>query len=69
MGKGEEMNYNEKAAAKRLGIARQTLANWRHLGKGPAYIRLSTAIRYREEDLREYENRNRIDPVERSQAI
>ena len=49
-------------AAKRLNIAEQTLANWRHLRKGPAYIRIGRKIIYRETDLVAFENKHRIDP-------
>ncbi|WP_366465307.1 helix-turn-helix domain-containing protein [uncultured Collinsella sp.] len=42
-------------AARMLGISAKTLANWRCLGKGPAYIRLGNSSRaqilYRYDDL------------------
>lgn len=39
-------------AAEFLTVARQTLAKWRHLGQGPAYLRVGTRnVRYRLEDL------------------
>jgi len=33
-------------AAEHLGLAVQTLANWRVLGKGPAYLRVGRLVRY-----------------------
>lgn len=45
----------EQAVADRLGISRQTLANWRYLGRFAAelpYVRLGRKIiRYRREDV------------------
>ncbi len=42
---------NEVTAAEKLCVAVQTLRNWRHVRKGPAYIKIGRAIRYRVEDL------------------
>lgn len=55
-------NLDEKKAANMLGVAVQTLRNWRHIRKGPAYIKLGRAIRYRQDDLVDYLNKRRIDP-------
>jgi len=56
-------NLNENQAAKYLGLQnRQTLANWRHLRKGPAYCRVGRRIVYRLEDLDTYLSTHRIDP-------
>ncbi len=58
----ETMNVCEKEAAKQLGIAVQTLRNWRHIRKGPAYIKLGRSVRYRVEDILDFIEKNRIDP-------
>ena len=42
------------AAAKYLGIAPRTLANWRCAGDGPPFYRIGSAIRYRLNDLDEW---------------
>ena len=55
-------NIDEKKAASMLGVAVQTLRNWRHTRKGPAYIKLGRAVRYRLDDLVEYLDQRRIDP-------
>lgn len=34
-----------------LGLSTATLANWRSLGRGPAYIKLGARVRYRAEDI------------------
>jgi len=63
MGNIMNPNLNETEAAKYLGLQnRQTLANWRHLRKGPAYCRVGKRIIYRLEDLEAYLNTHRIDP-------
>jgi len=53
-------------AAKFLGLAKQTLYNWRHLRRGPAYLKFSERkVSYLVRDLREFRARNRIDPKAR----
>lgn len=57
---------NEVQAAEYLGVAVQTLRNWRHLRKGPPYVKLSPGPRgrivYLVEDLQNYLEQCRIDP-------
>ncbi|MBW2429744.1 MAG: hypothetical protein JRF56_12345 [Deltaproteobacteria bacterium] len=61
---------NDVEAAKFLGVAVQTLRNWRHLSKGPAYLKLSPGPRgrvgYLLDDLEVYRTRCRIDPEVRA---
>lgn len=39
-------------AASYLGVSRELLAKWRHYGRGPAHIKLSSkVVRYRQADL------------------
>lgn len=45
---------NEAKAAEILGLAKGTLNIWRHEGKGPNYIKLGTAVRYKYRDLTAY---------------
>jgi len=57
------MNLNECQAAKFLGLEnRQTLSNWRHERRGPAYCKVGRRIIYRREDLESYMTARRIDP-------
>lgn len=52
---------DDKQAAAKLNVKTQTLRNWRHLGKGPAYLRVGErAIRYLESDLEAFLTGNRI---------
>jgi predicted site-specific integrase-resolvase len=57
---------NEFEAAKFLGVAVQTLRNWRHQVKGPPYLKLSPGPRgrvcYLYEDLKNYRDERRIVP-------
>jgi predicted site-specific integrase-resolvase len=56
---------NTAEAAKYLGIAYQTLCNWRFYRKGPAYIRMGgRRILYRIEDLEHFVTSNRIAPCQ-----
>lgn len=56
------MNVCEKEAANKLGVAVQTLRNWRHIRRGPAYIKLGRSVRYRIEDIMDFIEKHRIDP-------
>lgn len=54
---------NDHQAAKTLGLAVQTLRNWRCNGIGPRYIKLGRAIRYAPEHLVEFAQAHEITPV------
>jgi hypothetical protein len=56
------MNLREQETAKALGVAVQTLRNWRHLRKGPPYVKLGRTVRYRDEDLVEFIEVHRVIP-------
>jgi len=54
---------SDKDAAFILGVSRQTLCNWRHIGVGPAYLKInSKMIRYRLSDLQAFMDSQRVDP-------
>lgn len=62
-------NYNDVEAADYLGLkGPQTMRNWRHLGRGPAYCRLGRRIVYRQEDLDQFLAAGRVDPEARGEA-
>jgi hypothetical protein len=52
----------ENQAAEVLGLKVQTLRNWRHERRGPAYLKLSRRVIYTLRDLEAYQLKNRIDP-------
>ena len=37
-----------------LGVEVQTLQKWRILGRGPKFVKLGAAVRYREADIAEF---------------
>jgi hypothetical protein len=53
---------NDVEAAKILSMSPQSLRNYRHLGKGPAYSKKGRMVRYRLQDLLDFMNSGRIDP-------
>ena len=56
---------DDNQAAEELGLAVQTLRNWRCQCKGPAYIKLGRRIVYQLSDIEKYKLINRIDPEKR----
>lgn len=48
--------------AEMLGVTQRTVENWRGSGKGPAYARIGSNIRYREEDVLAWVEANMVKP-------
>ena len=48
--------YTEREAARFLNLSHRTLQDWRVTGRGPAFIRLESAVRYRAADLLAFVN-------------
>jgi predicted site-specific integrase-resolvase len=48
-----------KELAERLKMSEGTLRNWRCYGKGPKWIRVGGAIRYRESDVKKWEGKRK----------
>jgi len=65
----EERFVNDVEAAKILAVSPQTLRNYRHLGKGPAYSKRGRMVRYKVSDLLTYMQSGRIDPEARREAL
>jgi hypothetical protein len=57
---------SETAAAKRLGVSRGTLANWRWRNVGPAYLKIGRRVEYLDDDIDAWEVAQRHDPAEAS---
>lgn len=51
---------NENQAAEYLGLVKGTLTVWRHLGKGPGWIKLGSAVRYKLSALQDYIKSNSV---------
>ncbi|MBW1726606.1 MAG: helix-turn-helix domain-containing protein [Deltaproteobacteria bacterium] len=58
----ENPPVNEKFAAAFNGVAVQTMRNWRHQGRGPAYLKLGSRVVYLLEDLKRFREESRINP-------
>jgi len=54
-------------AARALGLHPQTLANLRHEGRGPQFVKLGSAVRYDADALREYVTANTMIPTRRAE--
>lgn len=53
---------NESQACQYLGLSIHTLRQWRHLSKGPVYMKVGRAVRYRQADLDAYLEQASIRP-------
>lgn len=53
-----------QALSEHLGVPTTTLANWRYLHRGPAYVRVGRHVRYRVEDVIAWTKAQRHGPVE-----
>jgi hypothetical protein len=58
-----DVAVDTQGASQITGVAVGTLNNWRSQGRGPAFVRLGKAIRYRTSDLREYLDQHRVEPI------
>lgn len=56
----------ERDAAKYVGLSRAFLRQARALGRGPAYLKLGRAVRYRVADLDDWLDRHRVQTRESS---
>lgn len=56
---------NDVEAAKIISSSAQTLRNWRHIGRGPAYSKRGRMVRYKVADLLDFMNSGRVDPEAR----
>ena len=52
----------ERGASEKFRIPRQTLSNWRHLGRGPCYLKIGKSVRYLVNDIQDYLLSKRINP-------
>ena len=56
----ERERFNHKDAAEYLGIAEQTLYNWRNQRRGPDYVLMGRKVIYWKTDLDTFVEANRI---------
>ncbi len=54
--------FDDKTLAAFLQIPAKTPAQWRYLGRGPAFIRVGRHVRYRESDVTEWLASKTVSP-------
>ena len=52
--------------AARLGVSRFTMRSWRLKGLGPRFLKMGRAVRYRPEDVDDYERQALVETQARS---
>lgn len=57
-----QQGFDEKQAAKKLGVSVFTLRAWRCQGKGPSYVRMGRRCIYFDTDLNAFIDQCRIKP-------
>jgi excisionase family DNA binding protein len=55
------MTLTDIEVATRLGVSRFTLRAWRIKGHGPKFLKMGRAVRYRLEDVDEYERQALVE--------
>jgi predicted site-specific integrase-resolvase len=64
---GETLLSDEETATA-IGVAQKTLPAWRHLGKGPAYLKVGKRCFYRPSDIKAWLEKQIINPASRRKA-
>jgi excisionase family DNA binding protein len=57
----EKRTLTDVEVAARLGVSRFTVRSWRLKGTGPRFLKMGRAVRYRPEDVDEYERRALVE--------
>lgn len=58
----EKEFLRERDLAAMTGLSRQTLSNWRHLQRGPCYVKVGHAVLYRRTDIERFFWERRVEP-------
>jgi excisionase family DNA binding protein len=61
----EKRTLTDIEVAARLGVSPFTVRAWRHKGLGPRFLKMGRAVRYRPEDVDEYEQQAIVEPQTR----
>jgi len=61
----ERRTLTDIEVAARLGVSRFTVRSWRLKGSGPRFLKMGRAVRYRQEDVQEYEQQVLVNPTAR----
>jgi predicted DNA-binding transcriptional regulator AlpA len=62
---GARRTLTDVEVAAMLGVSRFTVRSWRLKGVGPRFLKMGRAVRYRPEDVREYEQQVLVNPTSR----
>lgn len=55
------LTLTDVEVAARLGVSRFTVRSWRLKGLGPRFLKMGRAVRYRHEDVDEYERQALVE--------
>lgn len=53
---------DEAGTAAYIGKPQRTLGQWRYIGKGPKYVKIGNAVRYRKADVDAWLEGQTVDP-------
>ena len=59
--RSENRTLTDLEVAERLGVSRFTVRSWRLKGVGPRFLKLGRAVRYRSQDVDEYERQALVE--------
>lgn len=62
----EKRTLTDVEVAARLGVSRFTVRSWRVKGIGPRFLKMGRAVRYRAQDVDEYERQALVDTQDHS---
>ena len=58
---GQNRTLTDGEVAERLGVSRFTVRSWRFKGVGPKFLKMGRAVRYRSQDVDEYERQALVE--------
>jgi len=64
----QEVYISEKSLAKKWGLSPKTLQRWRWLKSGPSYIKIGGRVRYTNDTIKEFENKNKHTPIQNKEV-
>jgi excisionase family DNA binding protein len=59
--RSENRTLTDLEVAERLGVSRFTVRSWRLKGVGPRFLKMGRAVRYRSQDVDEYERQALVE--------
>ena len=62
----DKRTLTDVEVAVRLGVSRFTVRSWRLKGLGPRFLKMGRAVRYRPQDVDEYERQALVETQDRS---